>query len=279
MNLKRQLLLVSVLTLVLPWAGYKFVHETELALRAGQQQMLASTARAVADSIAQYREEFPRVALAANAPADQLYGHRLETRPEIDGYFDDWTLERTSLRSLPGTDGPIRFAVGMIDEALYLYVEVADDSVVFERVDNVSARPHFADRVDLINISPPYLDEAVIFAAEAPGPVVATIRGEYGLQRDRTILAHWQDVPGGYQVEARIPASKLGTHLGVVVSNTAGELARPIRSASFSAATASNACTSSIGTTRSTSVSSRLSRNAAGTSPDAASPTASAIFG
>ena len=46
MNLKRQLLLVSLLTLVLPWAGYQFIHETESALRVGQQQMLAGTARA-----------------------------------------------------------------------------------------------------------------------------------------------------------------------------------------------------------------------------------------
>ena len=50
MNLKRQLLLVSLLTLVLPWAGYQFIYETESALRAGQQQMLAGTASAFADS-------------------------------------------------------------------------------------------------------------------------------------------------------------------------------------------------------------------------------------
>ncbi len=59
MNLKRQLLLVSLLTLVLPWAGCQFIGETESALRSGQQQMLAGTARAIADSLAQYEDEFP----------------------------------------------------------------------------------------------------------------------------------------------------------------------------------------------------------------------------
>ena len=59
MNLRRQLLLVSLLTLMLPWAGCEFIRETEIALRAGQQQMLAGTARAVANSLVQYREEFP----------------------------------------------------------------------------------------------------------------------------------------------------------------------------------------------------------------------------
>jgi hypothetical protein len=59
MNLRRQLLLVSLLTLVLPWAGCQFIRETESALRIGQQQMLAGTARAIADSLTQHEEDFP----------------------------------------------------------------------------------------------------------------------------------------------------------------------------------------------------------------------------
>ena len=60
MNLKRQLLLVSLLTLMLPWAGCEFIRETESALRRGQEQMLEATAGALANSMAQYGEEFPR---------------------------------------------------------------------------------------------------------------------------------------------------------------------------------------------------------------------------
>ncbi len=59
MNLRRQLLLVSLLTLMLPWAGCEFIRETEMALRTGQQQMLAGTARAVANSLLQHHAEFP----------------------------------------------------------------------------------------------------------------------------------------------------------------------------------------------------------------------------
>ena len=58
MNLRRQLLLVSLLTLVLPWAGCQFIRETESALREGQQDMLAGTARAIADSLSQFPGEF-----------------------------------------------------------------------------------------------------------------------------------------------------------------------------------------------------------------------------
>ncbi|NIA28219.1 MAG: hypothetical protein GWP02_09195, partial [Desulfobulbaceae bacterium] len=239
MNLKRQLLLVSLLTLALPWAGVQFIRETESALRAGQQQMLAGTARAIADSLAQYVEEFPAPRLDQSSPGDQLYGHQLESKPEIDGYFDDWTLGRESLRTLRGADGLIRFSVGLFDEAVYLYVEVSDRNVVYATPATAALEsgPRHADRISLINTSPPYLEETFTFAAEAPGPVVVYLRSEYGFASDPAVLATWQDVPGGYQVEARIPASKLGTHLGIVVSNTADELAAPVRSSSFSATT------------------------------------------
>ena len=239
MNLKRQLLLVSVLTLVLPWAGYQFIHETESALRAGQQQMLAGTARAIADSLAQHPEEFPTPEGDGHVTGDQLYVHPLETRPEIDGYFDDWTLERSSLRSLRGTDGPIHYAVGLVDQAVYLYIEVSDRNVVYAQSGAVALDdgPRFADRVSLINTSPLYLKETLVFAAEAPGAFVAYVLDDYGFSSDPSILATWQDVPHGYQVEARIPASKLGTHLGIVVSNTANEFETAVRSPSFAAQT------------------------------------------
>lgn len=239
MNLKRQLLLVSLLTLVLPWAGYQFIYETESALRAGQQQLLAGTAQAVAGSLAQYREEFPDTPRSDHVHGDQLYGHQLETRPEIDGYFDDWTLEEDSLRTLHGADGPVRFAFGLFDQAVYIYVEVSDRNVIFATPGRGTANdgPRSEDRVDLINTSPLYLDETITFAAEAPGAIVTVVRSEYGLRLDREILAYWQDVPGGYQIEARIPTSKLGTHLGIIISNTTGELAQPVRSASFASRT------------------------------------------
>ena len=237
MNLKRQLLLVSLLTLVLPWAGCQFIRETESALRTGQQQMLAGTARAIADSLAQYEEEFPLTRESDHVIGDQLYGHRLETQPTIDGYFDDWNLGRESLRELRGADGPIRFAIGLQKQSVYLYVEVADTNVVYAAPGTIADddRSRFADQIDLISTSPPYLDETLVFGAEAPGPINTYIRTAYGFAPDPTIAAYWQDGPRGYQLEARIPASKLGTNLGLIVSNTNNALESAVGSASFTA--------------------------------------------
>ncbi|MDJ0814049.1 MAG: ATP-binding protein [Woeseiaceae bacterium] len=235
MNLKRQLLLVSLLTLVLPWAGYQFIHETESALRVGQQQMLAGTARAIADSLAQYPEEFPSGPRGDETVADQLYVHPLGIRPEIDGYFHDWGLERESLRELRGVHGPVYISMGVADESVFLYAEVRDRSVVYAQPGSrtPASGPTYFDAVSLVNTSPLYLNEEIVFAAEAPGPVIPVRSNDYGIRPDPAIIAAWQDTSSGYQVEARIPLSKLGTHIGIVVSNTADASATPARSASF----------------------------------------------
>jgi dedicated sortase system histidine kinase len=235
MNLRRQLLLVSLLTLMLPWAGCEFIRETEIALRAGQQQMLAGTARAVANSLVQYREEFPLLD-ASTAANDQLYIHELTARPEIDGYFDDWPLSTDSLRTIRGPDGPVRFALASYGQAVYLYIEVSDKNVIYATPQSLMAEgaSRNVDRVTLASSSPPYLQESFSFAAEAPGQILSYKQTAYGFAPEATISAHWQDVPGGYQVEARIPAGQLGTHLGISVNNTSDPQQSGTRSSSFS---------------------------------------------
>jgi len=220
---------------MLPWAGCEFIRETESALRSGQQQMLAGTARALANSMSQYSEEYPDQVVGGLA-SEQLFLHALEKSPRINGYFDDWLLDSASLRSIRGTDGPIRFALGSHGRMIYIYVEVRDKSVVFANAQTLifDDGPSFADRVTLVSSSPPYLEERFVFAAEAPGAIVSYKQDSYGFAPETAISAHWQDVPGGYRVEARIPVELLGTHLGIVVNNTADKGVSAARISSYS---------------------------------------------
>jgi two-component system sensor histidine kinase ChvG len=235
MNLKRQLLLVSLLTLVLPWAGCEFIRETESALRQSQQQMLSGTARAIAESLERYPEEFPAPLGASKTPADQLYGHRLDTEPLVDGYFNDWPLPPDALRQISGPDGPVRFVLGLRGRYVYLYVAVTDDQVVYASPPTVAiggGRRH-ADRIEVTSANPPMTSESLMFAAEAPGPVIAYLRSSFGFAPEPAVQARWQDVAGGYQLEARIPANLLGTHLGIKAINTSSERDAGVTSASF----------------------------------------------
>lgn len=235
MNLKRQLLLVSLFALLLPWAGCEFIRETESALRNVQQQMLAGTARALANTMAQYSEEYPQ-RQRGNLASEQLFLHQLSKAPNVDGYFDDWELPEGALRTLAGSEGPVRIAIASDDVSVYLYVEVSDRQLVYANAGTLvlDNGPNYADRVTLINYSPLYLDEAIVFAAEAPGAIISYRRHSNGFGPEAAIAAYWQDMPGGYRLEARLPADMLGTHLGIVVSNTSDEQQRATRVASFS---------------------------------------------
>ncbi len=118
---------------------------------------------------------------------------------------------------------------------MYLFVEVVDRNVVYAGARSVVLEDasQNADRVTLISSNPPYLRETITFAAEAPGRILSFRQSAFGVAPEPAITAHWQDWPDGYRIEARIPSVLLGTHLGLVVSNTARASEQGTRSPSF----------------------------------------------
>jgi two-component system, OmpR family, sensor histidine kinase ChvG len=228
MNLKRQLLLVSLLTLVLPWAGVQFIRETETALREVQQQMLAGTAQAIADSLAQFPDEFLKPGASARFGPGQVYAHPLEREPLLDGYYDDWTTDAVNLRDMRGVDGPVRYVFATWRSQLWFYVEVPDSEVLYANAGD----SRFADQVSLFSVGTQDENVEFRFAPEAPGRIVARRDGGSVEQR---VAAHWQDTPSGFQLEGRIPLQMLGDSLGLTVFNAREGQAR-VRSSTFSGA-------------------------------------------
>ncbi|MGI9261651.1 MAG: ATP-binding protein [Woeseiaceae bacterium] len=226
MNLRRQLLLVSLLTLILPWAGCQFVSETESALREGQQQMLGGTALAIADSLSQ----FPYELLSEDDDSDRLYAHPLRSAPLIDGYADDWAVPDGAMVGIRGADGPIRYVFGEQGQSLYMFVGVRDMSVVY----NDSPGPdRVADEVSLLSISDDGDRSLLRFTAEAPGKIVVTRDDGRSVIDEIRIDAYWQDTADGYQVEARIPRNLLGTRIGLSIFNTPDAMRAGITSRSY----------------------------------------------
>lgn len=217
MNLRRQLLLVSLLTLVLPWAGCQFIRETETALREGQQRMLAGTAQAIADSLAQFPREFLVNGEAARYSGDEVYAHALSSAPLVDGYFDDWALPDDSLAALAGGES-VRYALGAFRQNLFFYIDVQDDNVV-SRLPGADESLH-SDSVQVVTMGD-NREQRFVFAPEAPGALVPYRRspGEAPAEETR-IAGQWQATAGGYRLEARIPRQLLGPAVGLVVTDT-----------------------------------------------------------
>ncbi len=229
MNLRRQLLLVSLLTLVLPWAGCQFIRETESALREGQQQMLAGTALAIADSLSQFPAAFVAAGTDGIFRESQIYAHSLSHEPLIDGYMDDWSLPEKALRSMRGVDGAIHFVFATFGRYAYFFIEARDDAVVFA----APTKAGFSERVDLITADATGEQSDFAFIPEAPGSLLAQRILEAGVVEEPRIRAHWLDTASGYRLEARIPLALLRDYVGLIVTNTRSAEMAGIESASF----------------------------------------------
>jgi signal transduction histidine kinase len=233
MNLRKQLLLVSLLTLILPWAGCQFIRETESALREGQQQMLAGTAQAISDSLSQFPDEFLASRDNLKSAQDQLYGHPLLSPPLIDGYFDEWTIPEGSAVSLRGADGAIRYVIGTYRPHLYMHLDVRDTSLIFDLGQDAIFPRSYSDHVALVSVDEAGVRTIFRFRAEAPGEIIGIRETGGEVFDDTRVAAYWQDAPGGYRLEARIPQSILGVRLGLIVTNTGDTNSPGIRSATF----------------------------------------------
>jgi dedicated sortase system histidine kinase len=222
-TLRRQLLLVSLLLLSLPWAGCQFVREMESALRLGQEQSLEATAQAVAALLGQREQLLYPYPDRLESPGDsglELYAHPMEQPLILDGYGDGW-------EEIPGDrfdSDPDAAALTVLYQAvtrkdyLYLLLKVADPVVIYHNP-GLSREPN-GDRLILRTWQNNRRQEYVI-ATAAPGKVraQAASRRQRGTDAGR-IRGYWQDAIGGYTLELEIPLSFTGGRLGFYLVNT-----------------------------------------------------------
>ncbi len=222
-NLRRQLILVSLLLLSLPWAGCQFIREMEGALRHGQEQGLQATAEAVAAVVGARRELIypdPDRIIARDDNRPPIYALPSQQYISVDGYADGWeeipeyTLKNPDLR----TPLEVSYRALTRNGILYLLLRVRDPEVVYHNP-GLSREPN-GDRLLLRTWRDGKRQEYVI-ATAAPGSVRAQAAGRRlrGIDPGR-IEGYWQDAEGGYTLELEIPLSYTGERLGFYVINT-----------------------------------------------------------
>ena len=135
MSLRRQLLLVSLLLLSLPWAGCQFIREMEGALRQGQEQSLQATATAIAAVLGQQPQLIYPHSARLDAPPDSgnpIYAKPLEQPLILDGYGDGWEeITGVNMQSEPGAAAlALQYKAVTRNGYLYLLLRVEDQQVV-----------------------------------------------------------------------------------------------------------------------------------------------------
>ncbi len=218
MSLRRQLLMVSLLLLSLPWAGCQFLREIETTLRQGQQQSLEATARAVATAMQDRPHLLYPQSQRLNDAADprlSLYTSPGPNTVIMDGYADGWNEQDYHRFHSSSDTSPLMLAYQAITrgDRLYLLLRVRDPDLLYS-TPGLQTHPN-GTRIHLTT-GQQGRDQHYLIAPVAPG----SVRGQFAGPRERgmdpqRLRGYWQDTPGGYTVELEMPLSFTGDRLGV----------------------------------------------------------------
>ncbi|MEP3562882.1 MAG: histidine kinase, partial [Marinobacter sp.] len=151
MSLKRQLFLASVLMLLIPWAGLKFVLELDNALRAQALQQLEEKGARLAELAGDFMLGAPVV-----TSGDALYADSTTQFPKVDGFTTTWPGFRDHEEQLPWQSRPgqenLRWLATSNNRYLYLLVQKRNQGL---RPFNPSQPEQPHDRVELVLVPPP----------------------------------------------------------------------------------------------------------------------------
>ena len=222
MSLRLQLLAVGLLTLVLPWTGYRYVQEMETALRGGLERSLLARAATVATAL-----EEQSAALCALPECDPqrvgttLYATALAREPDLDGVRDDHWRARDEAGVALG--GGHRVSTGTFGRFAYLFINVGGRDRGYQR--RPGQGPH-GDRVVLA--TDPGVARWWLLTTAAPGAFRAQETGpdlfEPSEMHDGRVIGAWQETAEGYALEVRVPLNLVGDALavGVIDVDSAG---------------------------------------------------------
>jgi signal transduction histidine kinase len=193
MKLKSKVVGLSLLTLLLPWSGWKLLQELEGYLRETQEASLLASARVVASALPL---EFQTRLLFT--PDLYVRQRDLQHPPSLDGYADEWPqpAEGLGFRSADGAVA-VRVLAGRHAERLYLLLDVRHDGA------GQPARPGAAastDQLVLLIRNPRGLLRYRI-SPGAPGPLQLRSETEEAGQGE----GFWLETPGGFRVELSLP--------------------------------------------------------------------------
>ncbi|WP_226666359.1 ATP-binding protein [Microbulbifer aggregans] len=213
MNLRRQLVLLSLFTLALPWAGCQYLRQVDKALAQGQMQTLEATSSAIAARLASAPQLIaPDPTRSGRPPGAQLYLNPLPQAPRLDGYGEEWRLQQLSPRQLTGEDGDpfAQITLGRHGTQVFLLLTVKDRSPSYH--DPRSGMVSSGDTVELFTANHRYT-----LPVASQGPTYAMWHnarsGKY--ERELRLRGRWTSSPQGYQLELKFPLALTGGELAV----------------------------------------------------------------
>ncbi|MFD2231887.1 ATP-binding protein [Alkalimarinus sediminis] len=215
MRLRHQLFLISLLTLLIPWAGYLFIQELEQTLRQNQLTNLSQHAKLITEQLAKKSIELPEPSAKGHRP---VYAFKLPAPIILDGYFDDWRAASQDLTPLKSATSELSVAyqAGVRGKHFYLFIKVATPETTYRNPGKRALQN--SDHLLLKLATPQGGVIDTIASPIAPGPVDLLARsGTRRFIKDTSLRGYWQDTREGYQVELEIPLSRVKDGIGFAI--------------------------------------------------------------
>jgi dedicated sortase system histidine kinase len=226
MNLRTKLVALSLLTLLLPWSGWKLLQELERFLREAQEGAMLASARTLASALPvgiQTRLLF--------LPELHLPLRSFPGQPVLDGDLQEWSDPSQGL-VFTSSDGGLGVQVlaAAHQNRLYLAFDVSDQGQdMGSLLSRDSATGTSAGGI-VIRLRNPRGMNSYTIRPEAPGPL--RLPGDQGSSGQAE--GFWLDRPSGYRVELLLPLSAADTDFSFAVQdsfddqNAAGREAGPL---------------------------------------------------
>jgi dedicated sortase system histidine kinase len=222
MSLRTKLLLLSLLTLILPFAGWQYAQQMETTLREGQEQALLTTAQVLSRVVASQPEELYRTVELRdrfNPARGDWFAPLLPTNPLVDGFADEWPEPSRRVAGLDRKSPVVR--LGVFGRFMHVYVETQDSNVRYEApVGEDATQPNPSDRIVFFTRDEYGRERAWSVSAAAPGPAIirtAEVGSPWRVNMEEVpyVSGVWRATSTGYAVELRIPLGMFGTKLAI----------------------------------------------------------------
>lgn len=235
-SIRFKLLLVSLTLLVIPWAGYRYIQETEAFLRQSQESMLLGTAQAVAAILHNHEDMFTLGAVLDKEDEIEsiLYVHPLDINIQLDGYTEEWQAYLQNLSRYPEQgEAVFEYLLGERGSYLYLLLKVRDDRILYQQPGE--RRMDRSDFVELAVEDPDGNLAIYRIASSSPGWVNAERmstrnKDPFPISTEVRIQGEWQERDDGYTLELRIPRYLVGEYMALRVADVDDPVSRKIES-------------------------------------------------
>ena len=208
MRLRNQLLALSLLTLLLPWSGWKLVQELENFLRQAEENALLASGQTLTKVLPQEYQAELRLARGQALPLRQL-----AMEPIADGYITDWPEVNQNL-SFESPKGLLKLDLlaGRYGSHFYLAVKVTDPGEVRATAYNTGASDASQAAGVMLYVQSNRGQFSYMISSEAPGPLTVNSQGGNGTR----LTAAWMDDADGYTVELTLPGDVERISIGAV---------------------------------------------------------------